>query len=112
MIVKNSKNTHSIVLLFSFLLLTLSLILPYTANANPPVKTGDVNNNTLVNLEDVVTEHTTLRDCIKVSTQFTGRIRETENIIAGDTTYYWFYRGIKESSPEGKCYVVQVCLMI
>jgi len=65
-----------------------------------------------VNLEDVVTENTTLRDCIKVSTQLTGRIRETGNIIARDTTYYWFYRGIKESSPEGKCDAVQRCLMV
>ena len=71
MLIKNSKNTHPIVLIFSLLFLTLLLILPHTANSDSLVTTGDINNNGLVNLEDVVTEHTTLRDCIKVSTQFT-----------------------------------------
>ncbi len=94
-LIKNSKSTHPIILIFSLLLLTLSLILPCNSNANPLIKTGDINNNGLVNLEDVVTEHTTLRDCIKVSTQLTGRIRET-----GDIIYYWFYKGVKESSSE------------
>ena len=94
--VKNSKSTHPIILIF-FLLLTLSLILPCNSNANPLIKTGDINNGGLVNLEDVVTDNSTLRDCIKVSTQFTGHIRKTGGII-----YYWFYKGIKESSPEGK----------
>ena len=103
MIVKNSKSTRPIILIFS-LLLTLSLILSCNANANLPIKIGNINNDGFVNLEDVVTEHTTLRDCMKVLTQFTGRIRETGDTITGDTTYYWFYRGIKESSTEGKCY--------
>jgi hypothetical protein len=94
-LIKNSKSTHPIILIFSLLLLTLSLILPCNSNANPLIKTGDINNNGLVNLEDVVTEHATLRDCIKVSTQLTGRIRKT-----GDIIYYWFYKGVKESSSE------------
>jgi len=73
-IIKNSKSTHPIILIFS-LLLTLQLILPCNANANPLIKTGDINNNDLVNLEDVVTDNSTLRDCIKVSTQITEYIR-------------------------------------
>ena len=85
-IVKSSKHTHPIILIFSLLFLTLSLILPCNANANLPVKIGDINNNGLVNLEDVVTEHTTLRDCRKVSTQYTLYIRETGDTITGDTT--------------------------
>ncbi|MEA3429418.1 MAG: hypothetical protein U9Q84_09490 [Thermodesulfobacteriota bacterium] len=75
MMVKNSKSTHPIILIFSLLLLTLSLIPPCTVNANPLIKTGDINNNGLVNLEDVVTEHVTLRNCVKVSTQITEYIR-------------------------------------
>ena len=67
-LIKNSKSTHPIILIFSLLLLTLSLILPCNSNANPLIKTGDINNNGLVNLEDVVTEHTTLRDCIIIDT--------------------------------------------
>ena len=47
-----------------------------------------------MNLEDIVTDNSTLRDCIKVSTKLTGRIRETGDTIAGDTTYYWCYKGI------------------
>ena len=54
MLIKNAKNTHPIVLIFSLLLLTLSLILPCNANANPPVKIGDINNDDLVNLEDAI----------------------------------------------------------
>ena len=57
--IKNSTSIHPIILILSFLLLTLSLILPHTANSNLPVKIGDINNNGLVNLEDVVTKHTT-----------------------------------------------------
>jgi len=72
--VKNSKNTHPIILIFS-LLLTLSLILPCNSNTISPVTTGNINNDGSVNLEDVATEHTTLRDCIKVSTQITEYIR-------------------------------------
>ncbi|MDA3833594.1 MAG: hypothetical protein PF495_09370 [Spirochaetales bacterium] len=54
MLIKNSKNTHPIVLIFSLLLLTLSLILPYTANSALPVTIGDIDNNGLVNLEDTI----------------------------------------------------------
>ena len=43
-IIKNSKSTHPIILIFFLLLLTLSLILPCNANTNPPIKTGDINN--------------------------------------------------------------------
>ena len=75
MLIKNSKSIHPIILIFSLLLLTLSLILPCNSNANPLIKTGDINNNGLVNMEEVVTEHTTLRNCIKVSTQITEYIR-------------------------------------
>ena len=75
MLIKNSKSAYPIILIFSLLLLTLSLILSCTANANPLIKTGDINNNVLVNLEDVVTDNSTLSDCIKVSTQITEYIR-------------------------------------
>ncbi len=108
---KNSKSTHPIILIFS-LLLTLSLILPHTANSNPPVKIGAINNDSLVNMEDVVTENSTLRDRVKVSTQYTLYIRETGDTITGDITYYWFYKSVKESSLEGKCNIVQRCLMV
>ncbi len=73
--VKNSKNTHPIILIFLLLLLTLLLILPCNANADPLIKTIDINNDGLVNLEDVATENSTLRNCIKVSTQITEYIR-------------------------------------
>ncbi|MEA3415657.1 MAG: hypothetical protein U9R02_05795 [Thermodesulfobacteriota bacterium] len=73
--VKIPKNTRPIILIFSLLLLTLALILSCTVNANPLIKTGDINNDDLMNLEDVATEHTTLRNCIQVSTQFTEYIR-------------------------------------
>ncbi|MEA3416508.1 MAG: hypothetical protein U9R02_10205 [Thermodesulfobacteriota bacterium] len=75
MIIKNSKNTHPIILIFSILLLTLSLILPCNSNANPLIKTGDINNDDLMNLEDVATANSTLKDCVKVSTQITEYIR-------------------------------------
>ena len=75
MLIKNSKKTHSIILIFSLLLLTLSLILPCNSNANALIKTGDINNNGLVNMEDVATDNSTLKDCIKVSTQITEYIR-------------------------------------
>jgi hypothetical protein len=102
-LIKNSKNTYPIILISFLLLLILSLILPCNSNANPLIKTGDINNNGLVNLEDVVTENSTLRDCVKVSTQLTERIRET-----GDATYYWFYKGVKESSSEKMLYCSEV----
>ncbi|RZB34755.1 MAG: hypothetical protein SRB1_00523 [Desulfobacteraceae bacterium Eth-SRB1] len=44
-LIKNSKSTHPIILIFSLLLLTLLLILPHTANSDTPVITGDINNN-------------------------------------------------------------------
>jgi len=48
----------------------------------------------LLGLEDVITENSILRDCIKGSVQLTEYIHETGETIAGDTTYYWFHRGV------------------
>ena len=62
-------------LIFSLLLLTLSLILPCNSDVNALIKTGDTNNDGSVNLEDVVAENSTLRNYIKVSTQITEYIR-------------------------------------
>ena len=73
MLIKNSKSTHPIVLIF-LLLLTLSLILSCTAIANRPVATKNISNDGLISLEDVATDNSTLRNCIKVSTQITEYI--------------------------------------
>ena len=70
---KHTSNSINLVLIF-LLLLTLSLILPCNFNANALIKTGDINNNGLVNMEDVATDNSTLRNCIQVSTQITEHI--------------------------------------
>ena len=57
---------------------------------------GDISTTIVLALEDVTTEHTTLKDCIKVSTQITQYIyAEGETAtVTEDPTYYWFYKGV------------------
>jgi hypothetical protein len=50
--------------------------------------------NKLLALEDVHTRNKTLRDCFKGSLEQTHTIRETGQAIAGETIYYWFYKGV------------------
>jgi len=45
-------------------------------------------------LEDVTTELSTLKDCVKVSTQVTQYIHELNKTTTGETSYYWFSKGI------------------
>ena len=74
----------------------------YVPDSGSVTANVDLTSTTVVlGLEDVVTENSTLKDCIKVSTQFTQYIREAKVTITGDATYYWFYKGVgcvKQSS--------------
>jgi streptogramin lyase len=45
-------------------------------------------------VEDVQTENTTLKDCLKVSIKIDQKIVETGQTIPGSPIYYWFYKGI------------------
>jgi hypothetical protein len=48
----------------------------------------------VLGLEDIQTEHTVLRDCIKTSVQVTQYIHETGQTIPSEVTYSWFFKGI------------------
>ncbi|MBN1381261.1 MAG: S8 family serine peptidase [Deltaproteobacteria bacterium] len=63
---------------------------------------------TILGIEDVMTQNTVLRDCIKVSTQITQYIVELQRTVE-DIEYIWFYKGVgpvKESSSLGDTYVI------
>ena len=65
---------------------------------------------TVIGLEDVTTENTILRDCIKVSLQITQYIHETGDTLTEDPVYYWFYKGVgvvKTFSSEGDQIITQ-----
>ncbi len=54
----------------------------------------DVTSTTIgLGLEDVITENSVLRDCIKSSNQITQYIQEIGQTIT-DTSYYWFYKDV------------------
>jgi hypothetical protein len=48
---------------------------------------------TVLNFEDVQTEHMILRDCVKVSIRIDQYIVELSQSISS-TVYYWFYKGV------------------
>jgi hypothetical protein len=48
----------------------------------------------ILDFEDIATEHEILRDCIKVSWQISEYIRELDETIVSDTTYYWLHKGV------------------
>jgi len=48
----------------------------------------------ILGLEDVQTSNKTLRDCFKGSMQMSMYIREAGQTITGETTYYWFAKGV------------------
>ncbi len=51
--------------------------------------------STVLGYEDVKTNgDMTLKDCLKVLVQFYQTVTETGQSVLGDTTYYWFYKGI------------------
>jgi hypothetical protein len=48
----------------------------------------------VLGLENVQTANRTLKDCFKGSVQFDQHIVETGQYIPGNTSYYWFYKGV------------------
>lgn len=57
----------------------------------------DLTSTTIVlNLEDIQTEHSMLRDCVKVSNQITQvvDVNGTKETVVGDTALYWLCEGI------------------
>ena len=48
---------------------------------------------TVMGLEDVITANAMLKDCVKITTQMTQRIRETGQVV-NSTETDWFYKGV------------------
>jgi len=48
----------------------------------------------ILGLEDIQTEHSLLLDCIKVSWKTDQYVVETGESVPGNTSYYWFYKGV------------------
>ena len=58
----------------------------------------------ILGLEDIVTQQSTLRDCVKASIEIEQYIRETGERISEPPGYSWLYRGVgvvKEAMDEG-----------
>jgi len=76
----------------------------FTLNIDMTTKT------TIIGLEDVTTENTTLKDCIKVSIQTMRYLHEPDETEIDPIAYLWFYKGIgvvKESSSEGSGTIIE-----
>ena len=79
---------------------------------------GDITATTnILGLEDVQTENTTLKDCVKISIVFDfliknvevdGRIVEVNEYIYGDPVVYWLYKGVGcvKQSFVGETYLI------